>query len=73
MIKEIKLEPLVIYGLQKGTMIPVAQVTYTNPEERISIIEGIFLSLSEASQEDTWAVFGPTMIFPNAYDAFKVM
>jgi hypothetical protein len=72
-IEEIKLNPIVVYGLQKGVMIPIAQVTYKNPEDREGIIQEIFDKLVQASQDGGWCQFGPTLIFSNAYDAFKVV
>lgn len=72
-IEEIKLTPLVVYGLQKGTMIPIAQVNYQSGEDREGIITEIFNQLSESSREEIWCQLGPTLIYPNAYDAFKVV
>lgn len=68
-LKEIKLEPLHIYGIIGTSMIPIATYNLTDPSMRAEVINEI---LTEFATKDV-VILGSTLVYTDGYDGFRIL
>lgn len=69
MIKEIKLEPLAIFGIMGTALIPLCQYNMTNEDERHLVVKEI---LTELATKEV-VIMGNTLIYTEGFDGFRIL